>query len=187
MSAGQNPNCIGCERSFCYLSTSTGPQRLVIVTRSHLRVGKAPNCGSFGPPSGLPVFGRIKARASKPVSYSRRFTAGSTKVLTRLSCKTPRSCSTSWRDAIHSVGQPKQLPATEMRQSTDRHIGKSLRYGRIGEIARLRAQPRYRETPAPYLPASAPRKAKREPVTDPNGLFSRPLLLLSRNSHAGRV
>jgi hypothetical protein len=62
MSAGQNPNCIGCERSFCYPSTSTGPQRLAIVTRSHLRVGKASNCGSFGPPSGLPVFGRIKAR-----------------------------------------------------------------------------------------------------------------------------
>jgi hypothetical protein len=53
-----------------------------------------------------------RVRGSKPIIYSRLFTAGSPKASTRRSCKTQRRCSTSWRDAIHFLpgGTVPQMP-----------------------------------------------------------------------------
>jgi hypothetical protein len=65
-----------------------------------LRRAKALRPSSCAPPLASPAFGVIKVSAPKPVIFSRRSTAGSPKVSTRLCCKTPRRCLTSWRDSI---------------------------------------------------------------------------------------
>jgi len=60
-------------------------------------------CGRLrdsGSPASSVGSGVIKASAPKPVIFSRRSTAGSPRVSTRLSCKTPRRGLTSWRDSI---------------------------------------------------------------------------------------
>jgi hypothetical protein len=59
---------------------------------------RTPSSGA--PPLASPASGVIKASAPKPVIFSRRSTAGSPKVSTRLCCKTPRRRLTSWRDSI---------------------------------------------------------------------------------------
>jgi hypothetical protein len=88
----------------------------------------------FDLPSISPASGAIKTNASKPVIHSHRSTAGSPKASTRRSRKTPRRCSTSWRDAMHSVGENVRRSDVDVRLVSDRpligHLGGTPSFGR---------------------------------------------------------